>query len=423
MLRDRNQRAEVDLAKARAELASAKAEIARLEADLTELRLNPPLVRRGNALSGELTPVKINALINEARETGRRISARDSTNLVLQIIPGRKKISASWLFRWSDRVAVGSTKHKPRCISLGLYYNVDIGQAREMALHYRQLLQKGKDPEIERKKAISDEHNMRDKFKIVDQVMDAYFSKKVAPLSISTRRKVDGLFRPIRKKIGTMPIQKITAEIVLKDDGCGLDRMWHEHNKSGIELRSHLDRMIRYAKTMGWFEGENPARWRDHLENILPKSKDVHKVKHHPSMPYEDVPDFIPQLRAWHYHRNWHLVGLAGKPIPAYAVEMLILTGIRTKEVQKARFNEFDLKTMIWKVPGFDEDGTQRTKNGEDHELPITTSMAAIYHEMQKVRIDQFTFVDPLRTVRRCEANGGKEGNSPSREANAPRQG
>jgi integrase len=67
---------------------------------------------------------------------------------------------------------------------------------------------------------------------------------------------------------------------------------------------------------------------------------------------------------------------------------MLIRTGVRTKEVQRARFNEFDLDTMTWKVPGFDEDGTRRTKNGEDHYLPITRGIAAIYQEMRKISID-----------------------------------
>jgi integrase len=65
---------------------------------------------------------------------------------------------------------------------------------------------------------------------------------------------------------------------------------------------------------------------------------------------------------------------------------MLILTGVRT--VRLARYDEFDRTTMIWSVPGFDKDGTQRTKNGEDHRVPITTSMLAIIDAMEKVRID-----------------------------------
>jgi integrase len=100
------------------------------------------------------------------------------------------------------------------------------------------------------------------------------------------------------------------------------------------------------------------------------------------------VPNFIPQLRAWRYHKTWHLAGLEGRPIPAYAVELLILTGIRTKEVRKARFNEFDFNTMVWTVPDFDKDGEQRTKSGEIHYIPITTGVAAIYREMERIRVD-----------------------------------
>ena len=379
--RDRNQRPEVELAKLRAELAAANAEIAKLEAEAIERQPRP-----GSALPGKLSPATINKLIKEAKETGRRITVSDSRNLQLQILAGGRHLS--WLFRWHERVRVGTNQHKSRAIGLGSLRTVDLYQAREKALQYRQMLLQHKDPKIEREKAICEEHNARDSFKIVDQVADAYFSKKIAHLSISHRRKAEALLRPVRKNIGRTPIQNVTREIVLADNGCGLGRMWMERNTSAVELKNHLDRMFRYAKTMGWFEGENPAAWREGLENILPKSKDVHKAKHHPSMPYQDVPDFILQLRAWRYRKTWHLLGLAGSPIPAYAVELLIRTGVRTAEVQRARFNEFDLDTMVWKVPGFDEDGQRRTKNGEDHYIPITPGVAAIVQEMDKVRVD-----------------------------------
>jgi integrase len=385
---NRNRQIEIDLAKVRAELASANAEIARLTAELTELRLNPPLARRGNALEGDLTPAKISALIKEATETGKRSTTRDCDNLALAIIPGRRKTSISWMFRWSERVTIGTNKHKSRGFSLGQYRNVDIYQAREMALHHRQLLHRGRDPELERSKAIHDEHESRSTAKTINQVADVYFANKMAHLSISRRRKFDSLLRPVREKIGNLLIQKVTVDVVLKDAGFGIERMWTEHFKSAEELLGHTRRMIGLAKQRGWFKGENPAAWKDNLEHVLPSPKKVHKTKHHPSMPYQDVPDFIPQLRAWRYQRTWHLAGLEGRPIPAYAVEMLILTGVRTNEVRKARFNEFDFNTMIWKVPGFDEDGEQRTKNGEDHYVPMTTTVAAIIKEMQKVRID-----------------------------------
>jgi integrase len=385
---DRNRRAEIDLAKVRAELANANAEIARLTAELTELRLDPPPMRRGNALPGKLTPTKINSLIKEATQTGKRTQVGDCENLSLQIIPGREKISVTWMFRWGERVTVGTNQHKSRSIGLGQYRNVDIYQAREMAVHYRQLLQKGKDPEIERDNAMCDEQNARDAFKTVNQVIDRYFANKIARLSIGQRRKVDGWFRPVRERIGNMPIQKVTTDIVLKADGCDIERLWFKQHPTGNELLGHLRRMISFAKQRGWFKGENPAVYKDGLEHVLPKPKQVHKVKHHASMPYLDVPNFIPELRAWRYKRTWHLLGLAGRPISAYAVEMLILTGVRTAEVQRARYSEFDFNTMIWTIPGFDEDGTQRTKTGEVHYVPITTGVAAIIEEMKKVRVD-----------------------------------
>jgi integrase len=400
---------EIDQAKVRAEAAALRAEIARLNFELTEARLNPPVVRRGSALKGNLTPNKIAELIEEAKRTGKRNQVTDCPNLILQIIPGRFKVSATWLFRYALRGGVGTNTHKYRSFSLGQVRNVDVYEAREKALVHRRNKFAGKDPKDERDKAITDERNARDKFKTVNQAADAYFSAKISKKSLSHRRKTEALLRPVRAAIGNMPIAKVTAEIILrKEDGCDLDRMWHERHKSGIELRSHLHRMISYAKAMGWFEGENPAAWRDQLEHVLPKSKDVHTTKHHASMPYQDVPDFIPQLRAWRYHNNWRLAGLDGRPVPIFAVEMLILTGVRTKEVQRARYNEFDFTTMIWTVPGFDEDGTQRTKNGKEHQLPITTSVAAIVREMEKVRIDPAPNAFVFPGIRRRRINDKK---------------
>ena len=342
-------------------------------------------MRRGNALPGELTPAKISDLIKEAEATKKKIQVTDCTNLILSIQPGRTKTTVAWAFRWAVKVGVGSNSYKNEYMSIGPYHTINIDEARERARQYRQWVLAGKDPRVERKKAISVEQSERDNFKTFNQVVDDYFNRKIKSKSIGERRRFDGLLALVRTNIGDKWIQSITRDAILSDDGCGLERIWVEKNPSGKILLSHLRHIFNYAKKMNWFIGENPTN--DLEEDVLPDVK--HEVMHHPSMLHPDVPNFIPQLRAWRYRGNWQLAGKAGVPISAYVVEMLVLTGVRTNEARKARFGEFDRETKIWTVPGFDKDGTQRTKNGKPHRLPITTGMLAILDEMEKIRTDR----------------------------------
>lgn len=255
-MRRHPENSQIELAKTRAELAMARAEIARLEAELTELRENPPPARRGSALLGELTPAKINELIKHAGESGNRSTTTDCENLALQIIPGRKKMSISWLFKWNQ--TIGVNKYRSRCISLGLYRNVSIDQAREEALRYRQMLHKHKDPQIEREKAICDEHNARESFRTVNQVADEWFNAKIKRKSISTRRKVEALLRDhVRGVIGNMPIDKVTRNHIVdilfsQDESHPHPRFWETHHKSADELLSYLRCMWSFAKSKGY---------------------------------------------------------------------------------------------------------------------------------------------------------------------------
>jgi integrase len=114
-----------------------------------------------------------------------------------------------------------------------------------------------------------------------------------------------------------------------------------------------------WAKVRGYREGENPARWRGHMDKLLPARSKVQKVKHHAAMPYDQLPEFMATLHAQE--------GMAAR-----ALEFAILTAARTGEVIGARWGEIDLAQKVWIVPA------ERMKAGREHRVPLSASARKI---------------------------------------------
>jgi integrase len=131
--------------------------------------------------------------------------------------------------------------------------------------------------------------------------------------------------------------------------------------------------VLDWAKARGYREGENPARWRGHIQNLLPKRSKVRAVVHHPALPYTEVAAFMADLRT----RG----GLA-----ASALEFLILTATRTGEALGVRWSEIDLEQRVWIIPG------ARRKGGREHRVPLSAPAAALLERMQALRSGEFVF-------------------------------
>ena len=123
--------------------------------------------------------------------------------------------------------------------------------------------------------------------------------------------------------------------------------------------------MLDWAKVRGYRDGENPARWKGHLDQLLPQRGKVRKVKHHAAMPYAELPAFMVAVRA--------------RPATAArALEFAILTAARTGEVLGARWEEIDLEARIWTVPA------ERMKAGREHRVPLSDAALAILHAIYR---------------------------------------
>jgi integrase len=169
--------------------------------------------------------------------------------------------------------------------------------------------------------------------------------------------------------VGALPVQSITTALVMKV----LDPIWSTKSETASRVRGRIESVIDAAKARGEFQGENPARWKGHLDNLLPKPSKVRKVENHPALPYGDLPAFMEDLRA-------------REGIAAAAMEFLILNASRTGEVLGARWTEVDRAKAIWTVPA------DRMKSGKEHQVPLTAAALAVLDRMEKVRTGEFIF-------------------------------
>lgn len=177
------------------------------------------------------------------------------------------------------------------------------------------------------------------------------------------------------KLIATTAVDKVTTEDVLKV----LRPIWSTKTETATRVRGRIERILDAAKAQGYRDGENPARWRGHLDNLLAKPQKLARG-HHASMPWAELPAFIKGLR--------EREAMAGK-----ALEFTILTAARTNETLGARWDEIDLEAKIWTLPAL------RMKAGREHRVPLTDRAVAILKELEKAKTGELVF--PGRKVDR----------------------
>src|SRR5262249_32544973 len=156
---------------------------------------------------------------------------------------------------------------------------------------------------------------------------------------------------------------------------------WRRKAETAGRVRGRIESILDWAKVRGFRAGENPARWRGHLDKLLPARSKVRRVEHHAALPYAELPGFLASLREQE--------GIAPR-----ALGFAILTAARTGEVIGARWSEMDLLSKTWTVP------PGRMKAGKEHRVPLSGQALAILEEMQPYRQAGDAFVFP----------GGKNG-------------
>jgi integrase len=170
------------------------------------------------------------------------------------------------------------------------------------------------------------------------------------------------------EEIRPMPVNMVETAVVLRV----LKPLWQRIPETAARLRSRIEKVLDAARAKGYREGENPARWRGHLETLLPPRQRLTRG-HYAAMHYAELPNFMARLRARE--------GMA-----AQALEFAILTAARSGEVLGARWSEIDLEAKVWTVPA------TRIKAGREHRVPLSAPALAIIEAMQTARVSDYVF-------------------------------
>ena len=310
----------------------------------------------------KLTDTQIESRIKNARREiiegrGRPILLGDGHGLTLQIT---KTGTASWLYRYMRR-------RKPVAVGLGPYPTVTLKAARERAETQRQLLAHGQDPlEVKKRSAAAAE---RDTFAVCAKAyIDDHRAEWKSEKHIQQWENTLATYAfPV---MGEMPVSGITTGDVVRV----LKPIWVPKHETANRVRGRIASILDWASAHELRTGDNPARWDGHLEYLLAKTTPRQRQqRHHPALPYVELPRFIEDLELQEGMARW-------------ALEFLILTASRTSEVTGARWCEIDLANNVWTVPA------ERMKGAKEHRIPLVPRAIEILDAVKPLRVGQYVF-------------------------------
>jgi len=279
----------------------------------------------------------------------------DGAGLYLQVTA---KGGKSWVYRYM-------LNGTPRYMGLGPLHTVTLADARIKALEARRLRLAGVDPIKARHDMVTEARLEAARSITFKDAAEAYMEAhkagwRSAKHADQWRNTLETYAYPV---FGPLPVQGVDVALVMKV----LGPIWTTKTETASRVRGRIEHVLDWATARGYRLGENPARWRGHLSNLLPQRSRVRKIKHHPALPYDDVGAFMEALRR-------------REGIAADALAFLILTACRTGEVTGARWGEFNIEGAVWAIPA------ERVKSGRAHRVPLSPPALTIINALQTVR-------------------------------------
>lgn len=265
-----------------------------------------------------------------------------------------------------------------REMGLGGYGNIpgkiSLREARARADEARELLKDGRDPFTEMA------HRRRfEKARTFGAVADDLLTSKEATFRNDKHRAqwkmtLEVYAKPLRK----LPVEDVSTDDVVRV----LAPLWSQKHETASRLRGRIEKVLDYAKALGLRDGENPARWKGHLDHLLVSPK--RKPKHHAAMPYVDVGDFFVELES--------VDGFGAR-----ALELCILTATRSSEILLAQWSEIDRAGELWTIPA------ERMKAGKEHVVPLSGRALDVIDRLATLRMNEWLF--PGQAPRRPISN------------------
>ncbi len=289
----------------------------------------------------------------------------DGGGLYLRVTRGADgSLNRSWLYRF----AAGG---RERWMGLGAYPEVSLREARERTDDAKRLRRQGVDP--------IDDKRARRSAQALKAVRETTFAAAAhgyirshsagwrnAKHAAQWQATLGTYAYPV---LGRLPVQAIDASLVLK----AIEPIWTTKPETASRLRGRIEAILDWAKARGLREGENPARWRGHLDKLLPARSKVRRVEHHAALPFDDLPAFMGRLSKQE--------GMAAR-----ALAFTILTAARTGETIGAKWGEIDLAAKAWTIPA------DRMKAGKEHRVPLAPAAVAILEQAAERRENDYVF-------------------------------
>lgn len=312
-------------------------------------------------VTNKLTPQKIKAL----NEAGYYL---DGAGLYLQV---SKTSSKSWVFKYTRN-------GKTREMGLGSLLALPPDAARRLADEARVVLASGIDPLDKRKSdtaaATLAANSVRTFTECAADYIEAHRSGwRNAKHVDQWRNTLKTYVEPVMGKLSVADVATEHVVRVLQKDN-----FWNLKNETANRVRVRVENILDWAKTMGYRIGENPARWRGHLDNLLPAPSKVQKPVHHAALPVDDLPYFMADLRKQ-------------TSIASQALRLALLTASRTVEIVQASWGEVDFDKKVWTIPA------ERMKAKKEHDVPLSDQALEILNALYVEGVPDASFIFSAR--------------------------
>ena len=289
----------------------------------------------------------------------------DGGGLYLQV---RDSDRRTWIFRYMIR-------GKARWMGLGSLADTSLKEARAKAEAARKLAKDGVDPieardaraEADAADRAAQEAEQAAKARTFMVVAEAYIAAHEAGWRNAKHRQQwhNTLATYAAPVIGGTPIAEVTTEHVKAI----LEPIWTTRPETASRVRGRIEAILDYSKVLGWRSGENPARWRGHMDHMFPARGKVRRVQHHAALPWPEISAFMKRL-------------MTQEGVSALALRFTILTAARTGESLGATWGEIDAAGALWTIPA------ERMKAGREHRVPLSDGALAVLTEAAKLRND-----------------------------------
>lgn len=300
--------------------------------------------------------------VEKALRRGEPGRWRDDDGLYL-VVTG--KGSGHWERRYS-------LNHQGHWMGLGGAKAFSLTEARARNRRISQLLADGIDPLAEKRAKRAAMKAADAKAMTFAEAARMYLAQheKKWRSAIYAQQWVSSLAAYVMPILGPIDVAAIDTPMVLRV----LEPIWSEKTETANRVRGRIESVLGWATVRGYRTGDNPARWRHHLDKVLPGRREIAKVEHYKALPYADVPALMAEL-------------VARRGIASLALAFTVLTAARSGEVLGARWDEIDLAAATWTIPAV------RMKSGKEHRVPLAPAAIELLRGLYREDGNDFLFI------------------------------